>query len=239
MITAGRLSLSSVVRLTTETVNSRMNASRYTQLFRFGVFLGAASLSTGCIGYPARGKVLSTEVAARTGTSSNRLETIEARYTFHRCVMLLTPSGAFQDWIHSVDMDYVLHRADQSKAALTFLRGREWKKILPVPSTNLWVAISQPERRGRQDDLEVVVFQDDDLVRRRKLETMALGADGRYAGFLAFSRVRWVIWYPGQEGQKQYDVLRDRFIAPIEEWGKDEAETLMWVPGDVSPRPPN
>lgn len=216
-----------------------MNASRYTQLVRVGLLLGAASLSAGCIGYPARGKVSSVEVAARTGTSSDPLETIEARYTFHRCVMLLTPEGAFQDWIHSVDKDYVLHRADQSKAALPFLRGREWKNILPVPSTNLWVAISQPVRRSRQDDLEVVVFQDDDLVRRRKLETIALGADERYAGFLAFSRVRWVIWYPAQDGEKQYDILRDLFISPIEEWSKDEGETLMWMPGDISPQPPD
>jgi hypothetical protein len=30
-------------------------------------------------------------------------------------------------------------------AELPFLRNQEWKKIEPVPDTNLWVAISQAE----------------------------------------------------------------------------------------------
>lgn len=198
----------------------------------------AIVLLSGCVGYPARAKVSSAEVAARIGTSSNRLETIVARYTYHRCVMLLTPEGALQDWIHSVDKDYILCRTDNSEAALPFLRGREWKKILPVPSTNLWVAISQPQRRGRWDVLEVAVFRDDDLIHKRSLETIALGADQRYTGFLAFSPARWAIWYPAEQYQVQYDILHDSFIYPLQVWGKDEVETLMWMPGDLAPPPP-
>lgn len=215
-----------------------MNASTYRQLLRLALLLVVALLMPGCVGYPARAKVSSVEVAARIGTSDNRMETIVGRYTFHRCVMLLTPEGAFRDWVHSVDKDYVLCRADHSEAALPFLRGREWKKILPVPSTNLWVAISQPERRGKRDDLEVVVFQDDDLIHKRSLKTVALAADQRYTGFLAFSIARWVIWYPAKEGQAQYDILHDAFIYPLQEWAKDESQTLMWMPGDVVPPPP-
>ncbi len=215
-----------------------MNATSYMPLLRFAPLLVAALLLSGCVGYPTRAKVSSVEVAARIGTSSNRLETIESRYTFHRCVMLLTPEGAFQDWIHSVEKDYVLHRADHSEAALPFLHGREWKKILPVPSTSLWVAISRPERRGTWDDLHIVVFQDDDLIRKRSLKTIALGAGQRYTGFLAFSPARWVIGFQAEEGQAQYDILHDAFIYPPQEWDKDEGQTLMWMPGDLVPPPP-
>jgi hypothetical protein len=36
----------------------------------------------------------------------------------------------------------------------------------------------------------------------------------------------------------QYDILHDTFIYPLQEWGEDEGETLMWMPGDVTPPPP-
>lgn len=198
----------------------------------------AVVVLSGCLGYPARSKMSSIEVAARVGTASNCVETIVAHFTFRRCVMLLTPEGAFQDWIHSVGKDYVLCRKGRSEAALPFLRDREWKKVMPVPSTNLWVAISQPERRGWRDDLDVVVFADDHLIRKRTLKTLALGPDQQYHGFLAFSAARWVIWYSAETGEVQYDVLRDAFISPLEEWAEGEATTLMSMPGDIAPVPP-
>lgn len=216
-----------------------MTTARFGRLFPVALAMVSTTLVSGCLlGWPARAKVSSMEVATRFGTSTNRLETIEARYTYPRCVFLLTPEGVLQDTYFSVAKDYVLHRADGSEAALPFLHGREWKKILPVPSTNLWVAIAQPERRGKRDDLEVVVFRDNDLVRRRMLRTIALGPDKRYHGFLAFSQARWSIWYPSQEGEAQYDILRDAFISPLQEWEGGEATTLMWMPDDPVPPPP-
>lgn len=216
-----------------------MKSIRYKPLTTLMLLAASAALLSGCLlGYPARSKVTSVEIASRVGSSSNIVDRIIARYTYNRCIMLLTPEGAMQEWVHSVDRNYVLQRADGSEVGLPFLRGHDWKKLLPLSSTNLWVAISQPERKQRQDILYVVVFRDDSLLRKRSLKTLALGPDGHYKGFLAFSQARWVIWYPTEQGQEQYDILRDKFIWPLDQWGEAEGQTLMWMPGDAAPPPP-
>jgi len=197
------------------------------------LLLTVVAVLPGCmVGYPARSKVETVELVSRIGTSSNVLETIIARHTEHRCTMLLTPDGLFENWILSVSTDYYLCRADRSLIRLSFLHGRGWMKILPVPSANLWVAISQSKRRGKRDDIEIVVFQEDKLVRTRPLKTLALAEDGHYIGFLVFSGARWMIWYPTKRGPAQYDILRDVYISPLEEWREGEGEILM---GKVRP----
>ncbi len=203
-----------------------MNISRYRWFFGTVSSIAPALLVSGCfLGYPVRARVSCTEVASRVGWSGDCSEAIEKRSTDHRCTMLVTPDGVLQDWIWSVSKSYFLCRSG-SKMALPFLSNRDWEKIVPVPSTNLWVAIETPKRNGKRDDFYVVLFQSDHVIHKRLLKSVALREDGYYAGFLHFSPSRWVVWYPAQDGQVQYDLLRDAFIDPLQKWEEDEGEQI-------------
>ena len=106
-------------------------------------------------------------------------------------------------------------------------------KLIPIPTTNLWVAVSYPDRRGNNDLVTVVLFQDNKLVRKRRFTTVAV-RDGHYIGLLAFNPARCAVEYRTEYGFEQYDILSDRILSPPEDWREEKIETLKGLPRDRS-----
>ncbi len=157
-------------------------------------------------------------------------ETIFTKYTYRQWYLLISLHPG--TWTRKIDKDYFLKVIGNPPIELPYLRDREWKKIVPVPATVKWIAVSYPERTGNYDVIDVLVFEPCNLNHKRSLTALAV-RDGSYAGFLAFSRTRLAIVYRTDMGYEQYNILEDRIISsPPHWWPNEKWETLMWSPGD-------